>query len=88
MYTRDESASAQTLLERGWGGNRTRGSSQERYVNHDYYARKIKAETVRDKGRDIGTNIDPCLSVEYNMDKDFDALFCRDFDTLDSPTYQ
>jgi hypothetical protein len=77
-----------TRGSRGCGGNRTRGSNQERYVNHDYCARKIKAETVRDEGRDIGANIDPCLSIEYNMDKDFNDLFCRDFDTYDSPTYQ
>jgi hypothetical protein len=97
MYKRDEIAPAQTPLERGYGGNttrksrgcggnRTRGSNQERYVNHDCCARKIKAETVRDEGRDIGANIDPCLSIEYNMDKDFNDLFCRNFDTYNSPT--
>ena len=57
-------------------------------MNHDYCIRKIKAETIRDEGCDIGANINPCLSIKYNIDKDFDNLFYRNFDTHDSPTYQ
>jgi hypothetical protein len=41
-------------------------------VNHGCYVRKTKAETVRDDGHDIGGNIDPRVSLRYNIDKDFD----------------
>ena len=56
-------------------------------MNYDYYIRKIKAKTIRDKGCDISTNINPYLSIKYNIDKDFDNLFYRNFDTYNSPTY-
>jgi hypothetical protein len=39
---------AQNLLGRGGGRIRTRGSNQERYVNHDCYVRKTNAKTIRD----------------------------------------
>ena len=57
MYTGGEFASVQTFLERGDGRIRTRGSNQERYVNHDCYLRKTNAKTIRD-GLD---NTDPGL---------------------------
>jgi hypothetical protein len=56
-------------------------------MNYNYYIRKIKAETIRDKGRNISTNINPYLSIKYNIDKDFNTLFYRDFNTYNSPTY-
>jgi hypothetical protein len=55
MYTGGEIVSVQTFLERGDGRIRTRGSNQERYVNHDL--RKTNAKTIRD-GLD---NTDPGL---------------------------
>jgi len=47
-------------------------------VNHDCCI--IKAETVRDDGRDIDDNNNPCLSVDYV--NDFGDLFWQDFISL------